>query len=78
MRIDRKTNGVWVVGKVDRTDNIAYHLYLYNQYKDFSKISQSEFIRKHNESNKFNIYYKLAKLEIRKEKIIKLKKIITK
>ena len=78
MKIDRKTNGVWIVGKVDRIDNIAYHLYLYNQYRHYSKIGQSEFIRKHYDDNKFNIYYQLADLEIRKEKIIRLKKIIKK
>lgn len=78
MKVDRKSNGIWIVGKVNRLDNIAYHLYLYNQYKHLSKISQKDFISKHNEFNKFTIYYKLAKLELRKEKIIKLKKFIKK
>ena len=78
MKIDRKTNGVWIVGKVKRIDNIAYHLYLYNQYRHISKIEQREFLRKHYETNKFNIYFQLAEMEHRKEKILKLKKIINK
>lgn len=74
MKIDRKTKGIWIIGNVNRIDNIAYHLYLYNMYKNVSKIEQKEFIKKHNQDNRFNIYYQLAELELRKEKVIKLKK----
>ena len=72
MKIDRKTNGVWCVNGVKRIDSIAYNLYVYNKYSWVSKISQKSFMDSYYKNDKFKVYYELAKIQIRKEKIEKI------
>ena len=78
MKIDRKSKGSWLIFGTKRIDNIAYHLYVYNNYTNITKIRQVDFMRRFYENGRFNFYYEAAMIEIRKEKIEKLKKYIKK